>query len=85
MLYLLEARAMRMRRARLAFTIRSDDEDVKSCLDNPVQAPPQAARPSTRYKPYPRHEPSRIKIKPLNENVSSLLSWQNRSIWVAVL
>ena len=46
MLYLLEARAMRMRhkvhpdspaeRARVAFTIRPDDEEVKSCLENPV-------------------------------------------------
>ena len=39
--------------ARLAFTIRPDDEDVKSCLDNPVGVPPQLlSRPSTRYEPY---------------------------------
>jgi hypothetical protein len=61
MLYLLEARAMRMRhkvapdspaeRAKRAFTFRADDEDVKSCLDIPVQGPQQPMRPS-RYEPY---------------------------------
>ena len=58
MLYLLEAWAMRLRhkvhpdspveRARLAFTIRPDDEDVKSCLDNPVGGPPQPIRTRSR-------------------------------------
>ena len=63
MLYLLEARAMRLRhkvhpdspaeRARLAFSIRADDEDVKSCLDNPVTGPPPPPRATaTRYEPY---------------------------------
>ena len=61
MLYLLEARAMRLRhrvtpdtpieRARLAFTIRHDDDDVKSCLDNPVGGISQPIR-SPRYEPY---------------------------------
>ena len=61
MLYLLEARAMRLRhrvtpdtpaeRFRLAFTIRHDDDDVKSCLDNPVGGNPQPLR-SPRYEPY---------------------------------
>ena len=38
-------------RARLAFTISSDDADVKSCLDIPVGGPPQPPRTS-RYEPY---------------------------------
>jgi hypothetical protein len=62
MMYIMEARAMQLRykaspdtptqRATLAFTISAEDDDVKLCLDNPVNtAPTQTAR-TPRFDPH---------------------------------
>ena len=63
MLYILEARAMQLRhpvspdspanRAKAAFTIRKDDDDVRLCLDNPIGSSSQPSpRATSRYEPY---------------------------------
>ena len=59
---IMEARAMQLRhkaspdspmqRAKIAFTIHADDDDVKLCLNNPVgHTTTQTAR-TTRFEPY---------------------------------
>ena len=64
-LYILEARAMRLRhraspdtptkRAEAAFTIRIDDSDVKNMLDNPIRDAARRTDEVFRYEPYPYH------------------------------
>jgi hypothetical protein len=63
MLYIMESRAMQLRhcatpdspanRAKQAFTMRMDDDDIRSCLDNPVGGGSHStSRAPPRYEPY---------------------------------
>ena len=66
MMYIMEARAMQLRhkttpdspmqRAKEAFTISADDDDVKLCLDNPVGNTASYTARSSRSEPY--HAPT---------------------------